>query len=54
MKDKGNHKEFSDHGNTYDREIIEALDKIILKAKSENRALNKVLKTINKKNAVGK
>jgi hypothetical protein len=49
MKSKNKNTYFSDHSRAQDKEIIEALDKIILKAKSENRALNKVLKTINKR-----
>jgi hypothetical protein len=50
MKDKQNDKNFSDERGKTDKEITEALDKIIFRAKLENNILQKILKKIQNQN----
>jgi hypothetical protein len=51
MKETPNHKNFSDQNSQSDKEITDALDRIISRAKRENNALSKVLKKMDKQNA---
>lgn len=53
MKSKDNYKEYADQSKQSDKEIAEALERIISKAKRENDALYKVLKKITNQYAAG-
>lgn len=53
MKSKDNHKEYADQSKQSDKEITEALDRIISRARRENNALSKVLKKITNQDASG-
>ena len=53
MNSKDNHKEFADQDKNIDREINEALERIISRAKKQNSALHKVLKMITKQDKQG-
>jgi hypothetical protein len=53
MKNHDKNKEYADQNQHIDKEITEALDNIIRRARRENKALNKVLKKITDQDVSG-